>query len=102
MARGIPLWKDRYPESMAFLRRSMASLPTQKPQVWAPFLKQSGLDDQAGRRAVAIGEDDPLLVFFDLGRSKAYSTMTSRREFRWPMTLPIASSRTTTSNRRSN
>jgi hypothetical protein len=45
----------------------MASLPTQKPQVWAPFLKQSGLDDQAGRRAVAIGEDDPLLVFFDLG-----------------------------------
>lgn len=67
MARHIPIWGRRYPNTIAVLERRLPAIERAEPKVWRAFLSQSTLDAASASAALSFNTTPPLLWFDELG-----------------------------------
>ena len=67
MARDIQKWRQRYPNTMAFLRNTFPDMTEQSSSVWSAFREKALLSEDRARQAITFNGSPPLIWFRELG-----------------------------------
>ena len=67
MARDIQMWRQRYPNTMEFLRGTFPKMTQQSPSVWPAFREKAMLSEEQARQVISFSGSPPLIWFLELG-----------------------------------